>query len=52
MLNEIRSGEVSEMSRELLMSRNLMVYTDDHTELFTRNIAVDAYNSDRLAELF
>lgn len=51
-LNEIRSGDISEMSRELLMSRNLMVYTDDHTELFTRNIAVDAYNSDRLAELF
>gem|GEM_PF-5538798 len=28
------------------------MYTDDHTELFTRNIAVDEYNADRLAELF
>jgi ATP-dependent exoDNAse (exonuclease V) alpha subunit len=51
-LNEIRSGTVSDMSRELLLSRNQIVHTDDHTELFTRNIAVDAYNSDRLAELF
>ncbi len=40
------------MSRALLLSRNVEVYTDDHTELFTRNIAVDGYNSDRLAELF
>lgn len=51
-LNEIRSGDVSDTSRELLFSRNLMVHTDDHTELFTRNMAVDAYNFDRLAELF
>ncbi len=51
-LNEIRSGEISETSRTLLFSRNVEVYTDDHTELFTRNIAVDGYNSDRLAELF
>jgi ATP-dependent DNA helicase PIF1 len=51
-LNEIRSGDVSDLSRELLMSRNLMVSTDDHTELFTKNIAVDVYNADRLAELF
>lgn len=25
-----------------------MVETEDHTELFTRNISVDAYNSERL----
>lgn len=25
--------------------------TEDHTELFTKNIAVDAYNIDRLAAL-
>ena len=25
--------------------------TEDHTELFTKNVAVDAYNIDRLAAL-
>lgn len=50
-LDEIRHGDVSDASRELLFSRNILVHTDDHTELFTRNIAVDAYNSDRLEAL-
>jgi hypothetical protein len=47
-LNEIRSWEVSEKSRSLLESRNVRVETDDHTELFTRNISVDAYNKEKL----
>lgn len=51
-LNEIRSGTVSDISRECLLSRNILVQTDDHTELFTRNVSVDAYNADRLGELF
>ncbi len=39
------------MSREslsLLDSRNIPVDTEDHTELFTRNISVDTYNTQRL----
>jgi len=51
-LDEIRSGTVSDISREYLHLRNILVHTDDHTELFTRNVAVDAYNSDRLEALF
>lgn len=47
-LTEIRMGTISERSRELLASRNVGVDTEDHTELFTRNIAVDTYNQDRL----
>jgi PIF1-like helicase/Helix-turn-helix domain len=47
-LNEIRSGEVSSRSRTLLDARNIRVETEDHTELFTRNISVDAYNKDKL----
>lgn len=50
-LSEIRLGRVSSRSRELLMSRNIPVTTDDHTELFTRNISVDAYNEDRLNQI-
>lgn len=50
-LSEIRAGSVSEFSRELLRSRDIPVMTEDHTELFTKNIAVDAYNTDRLAAL-
>ena len=47
-LTEIRYGTISQDSRELLASRNVAVETEDHTELFTRNVAVDAYNNDRL----
>ncbi len=50
-LNDIRRGEVSELSRNLLRSRDIPVMTEDHTELFTKNIAVDAYNIDRLSAL-
>jgi len=50
-LNEIRSGEISEQSHTLLLSRNIPVTTEDHTELFTRNISVDTYNSDRLNQI-
>lgn len=50
-LNEIRAGEVSEDSYELLKSRNVPVIGEDHSELFTRNIAVDSYNSARLESI-
>lgn len=50
-LDEIRGGGVSENSRQILRSRDLPVLTDDHTELFTKNIAVDTYNSDKLSKL-
>jgi ATP-dependent exoDNAse (exonuclease V) alpha subunit len=47
-LTEIRTGQISSHSQDLLASRNIAVETDDHTELFTRNISVDKYNTDRL----
>ncbi|GAB0174292.1 MAG: AAA family ATPase [Candidatus Altimarinota bacterium] len=47
-LSEIRSGNVSEKSRELLEGRYVRVETEDHTELFTRNVSVDAYNKEKL----
>ena len=47
-LSEIRSGRVTNTSLEILESRNIPVETEDHTELFTRNIAVDAYNKEKL----
>jgi ATP-dependent DNA helicase PIF1 len=47
-LTEIRSGTISQRSKDLLASRNIAVETEDHTELFTKNIAVDAYNTERL----
>ena len=50
-LNEIRAGEMSQNSHELLRSRNIPVTTEDHTELFTRNISVDSYNTDRLNQI-
>lgn len=50
-LNEIRSGEISVESHNLLVSRNMVVETEDHTELFTRNISVDSYNTDRLNQI-
>lgn len=39
---------MSEKSRNLLATRNIRVDTEDHTELFTRNVSVDAYNTERL----
>jgi ATP-dependent DNA helicase PIF1 len=47
-LNEIRSGKLTSDSYALLDSRNIPVETEDHTELFTRNISVDIYNTERL----
>jgi hypothetical protein len=47
-LTEIRTGQISTRSQDLLASRNIAVETEDHTELFTRNISVDKYNTDRL----
>lgn len=47
-LNEIRAWQVTTRSLSLLESRNIPVETEDHTELFTRNISVDAYNTERL----
>ena len=47
-LNEIRSWDMSQESFSLLDSRNIRVETEDHTELFTRNISVDSYNTQRL----
>ncbi len=51
-LSEIRTGEVSEKSRNLLASRNLSIETEDHTELFTKNVSVDNYNKERLNSIF
>jgi PIF1-like helicase len=47
-LNEIRSGKLTSDSYALLDSRNIPVETEDHTELFTKNISVDSYNTERL----
>lgn len=47
-LSEIRAGDVSDRSHALLRSCDRSIDTDDHTELYTRNITVDAYNTDRL----
>ncbi len=47
-LTEIRAGKISARSHELLAGRDIAVETDDHTELFTRNVSVDKYNTDRL----
>jgi hypothetical protein len=47
-LNEIRSGKITTRSLALLESRHIPVETQDHTELFTRNVSVDAYNKWKL----
>lgn len=39
---------MTQESYALLDSRNIPVDTEDHTELFTKNIAVDTYNTQRL----
>ncbi len=44
----LRQRFVSEKSERLLASRNVEIETEDHTELFTRNVSVDAYNTERL----
>lgn len=47
-LSEIRTGKITQNSIKLLESRNIPVNTEDHTELFTRNVSVDSYNTERL----
>ena len=47
-LSEIRTGKITQNSINLLESRNIPVNTEDHTELFTRNVSVDSYNTERL----
>lgn len=50
-LNEIRRGEVSDDTREALLSK---IVTDEHndmTKLFTHNVDVDAFNVKKLAEI-
>lgn len=50
-LNEIRSWDVTSKSLDLLNSRRVPIETEDHTELFTRNISVDNYNKERLNQI-
>lgn len=50
-LNSIRTGNVTPDILNILHSRDIPVLTNDHTELFTKNISVDAYNSDKLSLL-
>ncbi len=50
-LNEIRSGEVSDDSRELLLERITQKDIEETTKLFTHNIDVDKYNLQKLEEL-
>lgn len=50
-LNEIRSGEVSDDSREMLLERITERDIEDITRLFTHNIDVDKYNLQKLEEL-
>jgi ATP-dependent exoDNAse (exonuclease V) alpha subunit len=51
-LNEIRSGEVSDNSRDLLMSRhNIKTSHIEPTRLFTHNADVDSLNDDELEKV-
>ncbi|MFA5995751.1 MAG: PIF1 family DEAD/DEAH box helicase [Patescibacteria group bacterium] len=52
-LQEVRQGEVSEMSMELLQDRMQATWPDDitPTRLYTHNIDVDALNKKELAKL-
>ncbi len=50
-LNEIRRGEVSDDSREALLSKIVQNENNDMTKLFTHNVDVDAFNVKKLAEL-
>jgi ATP-dependent DNA helicase PIF1 len=47
-LADIRRGVITTETLDLLKSRHLPIETEDHTELFTKNLSVDAYNTDRL----
>lgn len=47
-LADIRRGVITNETLDLLKSRHLPIETEDHTELFTKNLSVDAYNTDRL----
>jgi len=50
-LNEIRSGEVSEGTREALLARIVTDENNEMTKLFTHNVDVDAFNVRKLAEI-
>jgi len=50
-LNEIRSGEVSDDVRELLLEKITTKDIVDTTRLFTHNTDVDAYNLKKLEEI-
>lgn len=51
MLTEIRSGEVSDDTRELLMEKIVQKDIEEITKLFTHNIDVDRYNLEQLEKL-
>ncbi len=51
MLTEIRSGEVSDDTRELLLEKIVQKDVEDVTKLFTHNIDVDRYNLEQLEKL-
>ena len=50
-LTEIRSGEVSDDTRELLLEKIITKDIADTTKLFTHNIDVDKYNLEQLEKL-
>jgi len=50
-LNEIRSGEVSDDVREMLLEKITQEDIEDTTRLFTHNIDVDKYNLRKLEDL-
>lgn len=50
-LNEIRSGEVSDDVRELLLERTRESDNVDTTRLFTHNMNVDSYNLKKLEDV-
>lgn len=51
LLTEIRSGEVSDDSRELILEKIVTKDIEDVTKLFTHNIDVDKYNLEQLEKL-
>jgi ATP-dependent exoDNAse (exonuclease V) alpha subunit/DNA-binding MarR family transcriptional regulator len=51
LLNEIRSGELSSKSMNLLSSRIIDNEVDDVTKLFTHNTNVDDFNNKKLEQL-
>ncbi len=50
-LNEIRSGEVSDDVRELLLEKITQKDIEDVTKLYTHNIDVDRYNLEQLEKI-